>query len=92
MRQTKFTTQVYSLFGAGYVLEAHDPARCQKRAISWTQTPGEFCCRFLGHVLRCHCSHDVVSHGGETREVWAQQTPASVLKLPGGFGVDEPVY
>jgi hypothetical protein len=89
MCHTKFTTQVYSLFGSGYVLEAHDPDSMNGNRRSPLKR------RALLTVAILALSTAAGAYAAWNRtpdDLWTQEVPASVLKLPGGFGVDEAVY
>ena len=92
MRQTKFTTQIYSLFGAGYVLEAHNPDSVGRSKQSPRKRNAVLAVLILGVSTAAGAIATTSWHRPADAEVWAQETPASVLKLPGGFGVDDAVY
>jgi len=91
MLQSKYTTQVYSLFGGGYVPEAHgaDPNDGNKRSPLRRRT-------FLTVViLAISTAAGAIAATNWNRavpDIWTQETPASAMKLPGGFGVDEILY
>jgi uncharacterized membrane protein YidH (DUF202 family) len=91
MLQSKYTTQVYSLFGGGYVPEAHgaDPNDGNKRSPVRRRT-------FLTVViLAISTAAGAIAATNWNRavpDIWTQETPASAMKLPGGFGVDEILY
>jgi hypothetical protein len=93
MEQTTNCTQVYSPFGSGYVPESHDPDLIRgpkpprrKRAVL-----------LLVSVLALSTAAAAIAATTWSRmnypeQVWAQEAPSSVLKLPGGFGVDDAIY
>ena len=91
MLQSKYTTQVYSLFGGGYVPEAHgaDPHNGNKPPPVRRRT-------FLTVViLAISTAAGAIAATNWNRavpDIWTQETPASAMKLPGGFGVDEILY
>jgi hypothetical protein len=86
MRHTKYTTQVYSLFGGGYVLEAHDPNSMNDNKRSPLKR------RALVAVLVLSTAAGAYAAWNRTTDVWTQEVPATVMKLPGGFGMDDAVY
>jgi hypothetical protein len=86
MGQTTNTTQVYSPFGSGYVPEAHDPEKPKAR-----RNRGIL---LVGSLLAVSAAGAIAATtwNRSSPDVWAQEAPSSVLKLPGGFGVDDAVY
>jgi hypothetical protein len=91
MGQTTNTTQVYSPFGSGYVPEAHDPNRLEKPK-PFHRRRGAVLLAFLLAVSTAAGAIAGLHRAMQPDEIWAQETPSSVLKLPGGFGVDDAVY
>jgi hypothetical protein len=91
MGQTTNTTQVYSPFGSGYVPEAHDPDQL-KRPKPFHRRRGAVLLAFLLAVSTAAAAIAGWHRVTQQDEIWAQETPPSVLKLQGGFGVDDAVY
>lgn len=88
MRHTRYTTQIYSLFGGGYVLEAHDADRPKgdKRSLARRRAV------LAVSILALSTAAGAYAAWNRTTDVWTQDVPAIMFKLPGGFGVDEAVY
>jgi len=91
MLQSKYTTQVYSLFGGGYVPEAHggDPNNENK------PSPVRRRAFLTVVILALSTAAGAIAATNWNRispDIWTQETPASVMKMPGGFGVDEALY
>jgi hypothetical protein len=91
MLQSKYTTQVYSLFGAGYVPEAHDadPHNGNKPSPVRRRT---FLTVVVLAVSTAAGAIAATNWHRASPDIWTQETPASAMKLPGGFGVDEVLY
>ena len=92
MEQTTNSTQVYSPFGSGYVPESHDPDRARPK-----HSRRKRVVLVLVSVLAVSTAVGAIaattwSRMNNAEQVWAQEAPSSVLKLPGGFGVDDAVY
>ena len=92
MLQSKYTTQVYSLFGGGYVLEAHgaDPKDGNRR-----RSPARRRTFLTVVILAISTVAGAIAATNWYRgspDIWTQETSASAMKLPGGFGVDEVLY
>jgi hypothetical protein len=92
MEQTTNSTQVYSPFGSGYVPESHDSDRVipkhshRKRVVL-----------VLVSVLAVSMAAGAIAattwnRMNNAEQVWAQEAPSGVLKLPGSFGVNDAVY
>jgi hypothetical protein len=92
MRHTTHTTQVYSLFGAGYVLEAHGPGPFKGSKHS----PGKRGALVVALLLAVTTAAGAIASTSRNRapkpDLWKQQTPSIVMKLPGGFGVEDALY
>jgi uncharacterized membrane protein YidH (DUF202 family) len=91
MLQSKYTTQVYSLFGGGYVPEAHgaDPNDGNKRSPLRRRT---FLTVVILAISTAAGAIAATNWNRTSPDIWTQETPASAMKLPGGFGVDEILY
>ncbi|MEA2978650.1 MAG: hypothetical protein QOF09_473 [Alphaproteobacteria bacterium] len=93
MEQTTNSTQVYSPFGSGYVPEDHDPDLVNGPEPS----PRKRAVLFLVSALALSTAAGAIAATTWNRmnspeQVWTQEAPSSVLKLPGGFGVDDAIY
>jgi hypothetical protein len=91
MRQSKYTTQVYSLFGGGYVLEAHggDPNDENKRS------PVRRRALLTVAILALSTAAGAIAATNWNKtnpDIWTQGAPISVMKLPGGFGIEDVLY
>jgi hypothetical protein len=91
MLQSKYTTQVYSLFGGGYVPEAHgaDPHDENKPSPARRRT---FVTVAILAISTAAGAVAATNWKRASSDIWTQETPASAMKLPGGFGVDEVLY
>jgi len=92
MSETPNSTQIISPFGSGYVPESHDPDRGEKPK-PFHQQRGVIVlsCLFALFIAAGCIAVTAWSHKAQAPgETWG--TPSGVLKLPGGFGVDDAVY
>ena len=93
MRQTIYTTQVFSLFGGVYVPEYHDPDAPPKHERNGAG--GKWPAVILGLIIGATTAAGAFT---ATRHITArpnltqQSQPTILLKLPGGFGVDDAIY
>ena len=93
MGQTTNSTQVYSPFGSGYVPESHDPDLVKRPKPSRRKRAVLLLVSGLAlSTVAGAIAATTWNRMNQPDEVWAQETPSSVLKLPGGFGVDDAVY
>lgn len=92
MAETPNTTQIISPFGSGYIPESHDPQRAKE--------PNPFYRQRGVIVLLCLLALSTAA-GAIASTTWSRKvqvqdetwgTPTGILKLPGGFGVDEAIY
>jgi hypothetical protein len=92
MTQTIHSTQVITPFGTGYVHEDHGPAPALKQPrkqrgarIAIVLTVALFGAMTAAATSASHQNCSSVP------KIW-QQTPPSILKLPGAFGPDEMLF
>jgi hypothetical protein len=94
MRQTTHTTQVYTLFGGGYVHEAHGrgPALGQESKYS----RGKWVLLLIALVFGATTAAGAITATSRSRtaaqDLWKQNPPSILTKLPGSFGFEESLY
>jgi hypothetical protein len=92
MRQTIFTTQVFSLFGGVYLPEYHDPdAPPKQNHGAGGKWPAVICGLIIGATTAAG-AFTAVKHINARPNFGEQSQPTIMLKLPGGFGVDDAIY
>lgn len=93
MRASTHTTQVYSVFGSGYVPEDHGHGVALKESGNplrekWTITLVAFLCVAV--------TAGAIAAVNQTRapppDLWKQATPTFILNLPGGYGVEQALF
>jgi hypothetical protein len=92
MGETPNTAQIISLFGSGYVPEAHG-AEHVKEPQPFHRQRGVIvllCLLALSTAAGAIAATNWSRTAPVPDEVWS--TPTAVLKLPGGFGVDDAIY
>jgi hypothetical protein len=93
MRPTIYTTQVFSLFGGVYLPEYHDPDAPprQERSGAGGKWPAIICGLLIGATTAAGAL-TAVKNINARPALNQQSQPTILLKLPGGFGVDDALY
>ena len=89
MDQTTHTTQVYSPFGSGYVPESHLPDRPPPNKASGGKRSMAV---VLGLLALSTAAGAIAATTWKRVPAVEESAPPLVFKIPGAFGLEDPVY
>lgn len=94
MRHTTHTTQVYTLFGGGYVHEDHGHGFALKERTK--RSGGKLAPMVVAVLFAATTAAGAIAATSRTRaptpELWIQNPPSILTKLPGSFGFKELLF